>query len=344
MPPEIITIYPTDQAGLALVDGLLAAEGIKRDPHLDYTCAVMQNDSILASGSLFKNTLRCVAVSSAHQGEGLMNLLVSHLIATAQSRGYTHLFVYTKVKAAKHFADLGFHEIARVADQLVFLENRRDGFAQYCQALTASPKRPAAAIIMNANPFSNGHRYLLAQAAKANAVVHLFMVSDAASFIPYAVRKQLILAGIADLPNVIPHDTGDYLISSATFPSYFLKAPAVVIRTQAQLDTALFIQIAHTLGISRRYVGTEPTSTVTSMYNDVLKQTLPQHGIALSVVPRLTQAGQPISASAIRQALHDGQLEKIRPWVPETTYAFFNSAPGQAVIAKLQAAAAVKHY
>lgn len=344
MPPEIMTIYPNDHHGLALVDSLLAAEGITRDGNLDYTCALLQGSVIVATGSLFKNTLRCVAVSAAHQGEGLMNQLVSHLIATAQTRGATHLFVYTKVKAAKHFADLGFHEIARVGEQLVFLENRLHGFAQYRQALTPSAKRPAAAIVMNANPFSNGHRYLIEQAAKANAVVHLFMVSDDASLIPYAVRKQLILAGIADLPNVIPHDTGDYLISSATFPSYFLQDSELVIRTQAALDAQLFLQIATTLSITRRYVGTEPTSTVTGLYNQVLQATLPAAGVALTVVPRLTQAGQPISASNIRQALHNGDLAAIRPWVPATTYAFFASAAGQAVIAKLQAVNAVKHY
>jgi [citrate (pro-3S)-lyase] ligase len=118
----------------------------------------------------------------------------------------------------------------------------------------------------------------------------------------------------------------------------------LVIRTQAALDAQLFLQIATTLSITRRYVGTEPTSTVTGLYNQVLQATLPAAGVDLTVVPRLTQAGQPISASNIRQALHNGDLAAIRPWVPATTYAFFASAAGQAVIAKLQEANAVKDY
>lgn len=36
-------------------------------------------------------------------------------------------------------------------------------------------------------------------------------------------------AGVAHLPNVVLHDSGPYIISNATFPSYFLKDEAAVI-------------------------------------------------------------------------------------------------------------------
>ena len=71
----ISQIYPTDRYSNDQVDKLLLAEGIRRDGNLDYTCGMYDDDmNIIATGSCFGNTLRCMAVSSAHQGEGLMNV------------------------------------------------------------------------------------------------------------------------------------------------------------------------------------------------------------------------------------------------------------------------------
>ena len=53
---------------------------------------------------------------------------------------------------------------------------------------------------------------------------------------PFGVRKQLVQAGTAHLKNVVLHDSGPYIISNATFPSYFLKDDAAVI--QEYLDAA----------------------------------------------------------------------------------------------------------
>ena len=43
-------------------------------------------------------------------------------------RGNLDLFLYTKGASARFFHDLGFYEIARVPDRLVFMENQPDGF------------------------------------------------------------------------------------------------------------------------------------------------------------------------------------------------------------------------
>lgn len=57
---------------------------------------------------------------------------------------------------------------------------------------------------------------------------------------PFAVRRKLVEAGVAHLPNVVLHDSGPYIISNATFPSYFLKDEAAVIDGHARLDLAVF--------------------------------------------------------------------------------------------------------
>lgn len=137
----------------------LEREGIERDRNLTYSAAIYDDDGqMIATGSLFENTLRCLAVDGAHRGEGLMAVIVAHLVQAQLERGNTHLFLYTKIDSAKFFAPLGFTEIARVDGRLVFMENRRDGFARYLKSLAPyADERPGAALVMNANPFTLGH-------------------------------------------------------------------------------------------------------------------------------------------------------------------------------------------
>ncbi len=341
---------------------------------------------LYTNGSCFGNTLRCLAVSQEHQGEGLLNEILSHLIEVQMARGNSHLFLYTKPSSAKFMESLGFREIARVSDKAVFMENRRNGFSQYCQQLAAQKRDGSAiaGIVMNANPFTLGHLHLVEQAARENDVVHLFVLSEQAGPIPFAVRKKLVLEGIGHLKNVICHDSGPYIISSATFPSYFLKdgdavietqaaldlqvfgkiaavknvichdsGPYIissatfpsyflkdgdaVIETQAALDLQVFGKIAAVLGIQRRYVGQEKSSHVTALYNAVMKQNLPKLGIQCVEIPRLQAGGQVVSASTVRQAIHDGQLETVRNFLPQSTYAYFAGPEGAAVTAAIRA-------
>ena len=255
----ISEVKPNEKTVLAMVDRLLVAEGIKRDANLDYICAMFDDDyNVVATGSCFKNTLRCFAVSHDHQGEGLLNRIVTHLIEYQISRGCLHLFLYTKTDSAKFFGDLGFYEIARVDGTLVFMENRRNGFSGYLARLADEsraafpenePPKTVGAVVMNANPFTNGHLYLVERAAAECDILHLFMVSEDASLVPFALRKRLIMEGTAHIKNIIYHESGPYIISSATFPSYFLKDEAAVIGGHARLDIAVFTKIAEALHI-----------------------------------------------------------------------------------------------
>ena len=369
------------------MDALLEREGIHRDQHLDYTAAMLDEDyHVIATGSLFGNTLRCMAVSSDHQGESLMNAIVSHLVEVQYSRGNYHLFLYTKCDSARFFGNLGFYEITRVPEEnIVFMENKRTGFRDYLAALQREtqqveitardeanagepdPSHPAAvstaaggslsdgpaalnqsgrvgAIVMNANPFTLGHRYLVEQARTACGVLHLFMVSEDVSLVPFSVRKKLIIEGTKDIPGIVYHEAGSYIISSATFPAYFQKGDNAVIRSQAGIDAQIFTQIAAALGITDRFVGDEPTSVVTGIYNEILSTALPEAGVACHIIPRKEADGKAISASTVRSCIHDGRLEEIRGLVPETTYRYFTSPEAAPVIGRIRAAEEVVHY
>ena len=147
----------------------------------------------------------------------------------------------------------------------------------------------------------------------------------------------MVKAACAKYDNVSVVSSGSYMISSATFPSYFLKDADIVTRTHAELDATLFTRIAAALNLTRRYVGEEPFSHTTSLYNEALAEVLPKAGIELA-------QGEAISASHVRQLIHDGQIEAIRPLVPETTYAYLTSDAGQNAVKRIQASDDVIHH
>lgn len=342
----ISPVSPGNKRELAQIDALLEREGIRRDANLDYICAMYDDDyRIIATGSCFGNTLRCFAVSGEHQGEGLLNQIVTHLMEIQYERGNLHLFLYTKIGSAKFFGDLGFHEIARVDGTLVFMENRRDGFSSYLRRLEQTRREGrSAALVMNANPFTLGHQFLAETAASKCDTLHIFVVSEEASLIPFTVRKRLVQEGTAHLPNVVLHDSGPYIISSATFPSYFLRDEAAVIEGHARLDLAVFTRIAGALNVTARYVGEEPTSQVTGIYNEIMVQELPKAGIKCVVIPRKEIGGSVISASTVRSCIKDGNVDALRTMVPLQTYDFFNSEEAGPIIARIRNEKEVVHY
>ena len=345
MAVSLSEISPRDTRTQAQMDALLEQEGIRRDRNLDYSCGVFDDGELISCGSSFHNTLRCLAVSSDHRGEGLMNQVVSHLMERQVNLGNSHVFLYTKVKNERIFKDLGFYEIARVDGSLVFLENRRDGFARYLRSLEKTRRDgKCAAVVMNANPFTLGHRYLIETAARENDFVHLFLLSEEAGPIPFAVRKKLVQAGVADLGNVIFHESGPYIISSATFPSYFLRDEDDAILAHARLDLAVFEKIAAALNLSARYVGEEKSSHVTALYNRTMAELLPRMGLAFREIPRLQADGETVSASTVRQAIHDGRLEDYRQLLPQTTYDYFMSGEAAPVAAAIRAMPDPRHY
>ena len=350
----ISPIYPNDKHSNSIILNLLKQEGIKRDRNLDYTCAAYDSDyNIIGTGSCFGNTLRCLAVSHEHRGEGLTNKIISHLIQYQFERGNFHLFIYTKYTTYHLFKDLGFYEIVRIKDQIVFMENKKTGFNDYLNELSKTkinndnknPKK-IASIVMNANPFTLGHQYLIEKASKENDILHLFIVSEDKSVVPFNIRKKLIKEGTAHLKNIIYHDTGPYIISSSTFPSYFQKDEKDVIESHANLDIEIFVKIAKVLDINVRYVGEEPTSLVTGIYNQLMEKKLPENGIKCIEVPRKVDkdGNEVISASEVRKEIKEGNIEKIKNMVPECTYKFFMSEEGKDVINRIKRTADIKHY
>ena len=112
----------------------------------------------------------------------------------------------------------------------------------------------------------------------------------------------------------------DYAISELTFPTYFLKQVTDATDTHITLDLDLFARhITPALGVTTRYVGSEPIDALTARYNELMQDQLPQHGIAVKSVDRLTLDNHPVSASRVRQAIADRSLSQAAALVPPST-------------------------
>ena len=296
---------------------LLQSANLSPDGQLDSTVLVWENEELIATGSRWGNILKCIAVDDHYRGQDLTATVITKLRQDAFEAGYSHLFLYTKPNNELMFSSLLFYPIARTADVLL-MENRQNGIGSFLNTLPAAEGKTVGAAVMNCNPFTKGHRYLIETAAKECDRVYVFVLSEDRSEFSARDRLEMVKLGTADLPNVTVLPTGPYLISSATFPTYFLKEQNKAALVQCQLDIEIFAKyFAPKFGITRRYVGTEPFCPVTSQYNDFLAEALPKKGIELRQIPRLELEGTPISASAVRASLND--KVKLAQLLPKTT-------------------------
>lgn len=314
------------------VEAFLAANGLRLAP-LDRYVVVTRDedgDEILAGGGLDGNVIKCVAVSESARSEGLMNILVSRLIAIAREEGRESVKAFTKPENEGIFKSLGFGLLAS-APKAILMENGRGGLPEYKKYL-ASLARPGrnGAIVMNANPFTKGHRYLVEQAASQVDNLYVIVVKEDRSRFPYVERKAMIEAGCAGLDNVVVCEGSDYAISAATFPTYFLKKLDDATDTQIALDLDLFVNhIAQPLGVTVRFAGSEPEDALTRRYNELMAEILPGTSVAVVrqarrpidfiEIPRLEQNGNPISATSLRRALDKGNLKEAMEYIPKST-------------------------
>lgn len=179
----------------------------------------------------------------------------------------------------------------------------------------------AGAIVMNCNPFTKGHRQLIEQAAREVDRLYILVVEEDRSVFPFAERFEMVKAGTADLDHVVVAPSGRFVISSLTFPEYFMKDYVKEKDFDVSGDVRTFCErIAPPLGITMRFAGAEPFDPVTANYNRSMAELLPQYGIQFREIPRFaTDDGRTISATDVRRFLAAGDFAALSVFVPETT-------------------------
>ena len=277
-------------------------------------------DRILAGGGLEGNLIKCVAVSEAARSEGLTAKLLSRLMEITRERGYETVRLFTKPANRSIFGSLGFRLLAS-AENAILMEAGADGLKEYKKYLSEkSTEGRNGVIVMNANPFTLGHRYLVEQAAAQVDRLYVIAVKEDRSLFPYEERLKMIEKGCEDINNVTVCKGSDYAISAATFPTYFLKRTDDATLTYMALDLDLFANhIAPALGAKIRFAGSEPEDELTSLYNAQMAEKLPAKGVEFVEIPRIQKDRTIISASKVRKALDVGDFAAAGKMVPPTT-------------------------
>lgn len=315
---------------------LVERNGLSFEEGCDELFGVFESGHLVATGGRAGNILKMLAVEPSHQGGALLGEVVTELVSRGLSAGYDSLFIYTKPEYISTFEALNFSLLANQG-RVALLEYGR-GFQKWLATHNADVRSGInGAVVVNCNPFTLGHRYLIESAAKQVANLYVFVVREDRSVFPFDVRFQLVKDGVRDLTNVVVLDSSRYIVSGATFPTYFLKKDDPVARIQMELDVTLFAsRIAPFFRLVRRFVGTEPTCKLTEGYNDAMRRILPVYDIELVVIERKQSAGGVISASRVRELIARQEFSQLEEYVPATTLAYLKSAAADPIRKQLQ--------
>ena len=329
----ILTGKPLKENELKKLKDFLKKMELEYDDGIEYSICILNEDcNIIGTGSVDRNVLKCIGIAPSCQGQGLSAAILSDLIQYEFEQGRPHIFIYTKPKNQVMFSNMGFYTILQTED-ILFMENQRGGFEKFLKKIKQETPKEAlkeekkiGAVIANCNPFTLGHRYLLEKALEQCDYVHLFLLSDDRGIFKPNERYKMVREGISGMEHIILHWTSDYMISSATFPTYFFKDKNQGRKANCQLDLELFAgRIAPELHITKRFVGTEPNCAVTRMYNAEMKKVLPDYGIWIQEIERKNMDGMPISASDVRRYIACNDLERIKSMVPEWGYHYLRN-------------------
>ncbi len=333
---------------LKLVDNFLSDLGFNFLPDdVDYTMVLYNlNDDIIGTGSMKANVLKYIAVAPKYRETAAFSMIISQLTERAIAK-YKTIFVFTRPTNVILFKGLGFRHVESAEPLFSLLEYGISSIAKYQDTIRGYKQETktddVASIVMNCNPFTNGHRYLIEKAASENELVYLFVVQENLSVFPFEVRWELIKKGIAHLDNVVMIPGGDYIVSGKTFPHYFLKGVGEqdIANCQGKLDINIFCRyIAPVLGIKKRYVGTEKYCKTTAAYNDAMRELLPKSDIQFIEVDRkkeIVDSGEEyISASKIRDAIKHDTLDHCWHLLPEVTQDFFKSEASEPIKALIK--------
>lgn len=335
---NILELHPTIPRQRRQIEMFLQTNGLRYDD-VDYYAAIVDesSDEMIAGGGLKGSVIKCVAVADGHKGEAVANVIVSHLIAKANAEGCQCVKLYTKPDNRQLFESLSFRLIAE-SPNAILMETGVGGIEKYSEELrvkseelrvkseelkndesvVSNVRKSIGVIVMNANPFTLGHRFLVEQSSELVERLYVVVVREDCSMFSYNERKAMVSQGVRDIGNVVVVDGSDYAVSAATFPTYFLKQLSDATDTQIILDLDLYRRrIAPALGATIRFFGSEPTDPLTRRYNELMHQQLGEEHV--HEIQRKQQEGSAISASRVRKAMMEGCLWDAIQLVPPTT-------------------------
>lgn len=289
---------------------------------------IEENGIVVATVSIFNNIIKCFAISKDYRSENYGGILISNVINYFYENKIYHYMVYTKKEYINTFINLGFSQIV-ATDSVAILESGTPTIKEYLFDLKKKIEykfeakledSDVASLVMNCNPITEGHLGLIELASKNHQYVIVFLLEEDLSYFSYKERMTLVYLSTLHLQNVIVVPSSNYIVSSLTFPNYFLKNENLKNKEWATTDALIFKNyFMKYLNINYRYVGTE-SSKIMIDYNNALKDILKEK---LIEVKRFENDNLVISASRVRQYIQDGEIDKALELVPKACRMLF---------------------
>jgi [citrate (pro-3S)-lyase] ligase len=325
-----------------IVIDFLQKHHLEYEYDIDYSILVYDQDKVIATASIASSILKGFAVDKSYGGQNITGLMFHHLVEILQSRRIYHYFVYTSPENEEVFKS--FHMKRVVCTMNTCLLEGGDDIHNVLKQMKTDYKisdHKKAAIVMNANPMTNGHLYLVEEAAKDYDEVLVFVVSEDASSFSFTDRFKIIKESTKHIKGVVVLPSLSYLVSKITFPKYFLKEDQLIKDEQTLIDVLVYKEYYKKIfHIDKRFLGSEPFSANTNKYNKVLKDHL---GLHVKIIERKEKNHTAISASMVRRYLKAGHVDKVKDYVPKATYDYLLSKDGQAVIKDIQSKKLGRH-
>lgn len=309
------------------ISEFLEGLGLKYEQNIDRTIYVEENGEIAATVSASGYILKCLAVNPDCRNENYAAVLVGEMIKILHAAGYYHYHVFTKSEYRDVFTGLGFTPLV-VSDKVAVLEGGEGGIDDAINKMRVQMKfslglenvgeDDIACVVLNGNPFTDGHLKLVEYAAAEHKHALVFVLEEDGSYFTFRERYAMAYLALKPYENVLVLPSSRYIVSKATFPGYFLKSADEVASEYARYDAMIFAQyFIPRLGIVKRYVGSETTDYM-KIYNRMLGEALKDK---LEVVPRFEADGGVISAAKVRSLIESGKVDEALSYVPRSIHA-----------------------
>lgn len=287
---------------------------------VDYTVYIEEKGEIVGTVSLLGCVIMLLAVDKKMQGENLALKLVDHAISTLRSKGKYGYRVFTKPEYLPLFIDMGFRLLVKT-DRFISLEGgesniekRVDGLVNKVIMEHGFIDSDTACMVINGNPFTEGHLSLLEYALSKHRKLMLFVLEEDASYFSFKERFSLAFIGTraySERVSVLP--STEYIVSKETFPDYFIKEENDKTEAFAEYDALIFKKyFMEKLGISKRYFGSEESAYM-QIYNAKMKEVL---GDKAEIIDRFSKNDKVISAKKFRKLIEEGKIDEAMNFIP----------------------------
>ena len=315
---------------------------LEYEEDITYSILVYEENELVATASLSNNIMKDFLVRKEYIGQNITNMMFTHLVSYLHQKDIYHYFVFTTPKNEVIFKSLNMTTIVKTMNT-VLLEggsNILHELSNLKHEFNLSNNKKSA-LIINANPMTLGHLYLIETASKESEEVIVFVVSEDQSSFPFRDRYSIICEATKHLKNVTILPSLPYVVSRISFPKYFLKEDKLITEEHTLIDVLIYKEYYQKVfNINLRYVGDEPLSVTTNKYNEVMKLYL---GNRLRIVKRIESDGEVISASLIRKMIKNNKIDETKKYLPLATYNYLLSDKGKEVIRDIQSKELGRH-